>query len=106
MKKQTYLCVDLQTYTCDTHLKQGQGRRGTLAMTEQDEKFFFIEEVHEHQHRNTKVYKGKRLNVLLDGECRLRVFLKKLELTAATDPLTIADEIFVELEQAKKQLRL
>jgi len=106
MKKQIYLCVDLKTYTQDAFMHPMEGRKGTLLMTEENEKFFFMEAVPERKSRNTKAWTGGRINVILTKDNRYKVTLRALELNEATDACAVADEIFAELEQAKEALSL
>lgn len=106
MKTQIYLCVDLKALTHDAHMEKGRGRIGMLTMTDRDERFEFCESRRRKDSRNPKVWTGDRLNVSLQPDGRYMITLRRLELSGSTDPLRIADEIFVELEQAKKELGL
>jgi len=103
MRKQIYLCVDLKTYTADA-IQPRQARKGTLSMSEDQERFIFIENAHTPEYRSQKVYKGKRINVCFTRDCRFEVTLRKIHLTPDADPLLLADEIFTELSEAMKAL--
>jgi len=106
MRKHLYLCVDLKTYTQQTPIRPGETRIGSLEMTEEGEQFFFCEALREHRTRNPKVWKGQRLNVARSSEGKFVVNLRRIELGSGTDPLILADEIFVELQAAMAALGL
>ncbi len=106
MKKQMYLCVDLKVRTQGKGLVENEGRKGMLTMTENGEMFEFDEAASESSSRNIKVYKGKRLNVAKRKDGRYVVNFRHLELDGTTDPCTIGDEVFLDLERAKVELGL
>lgn len=105
-KKQVYLCVDLTVKTQGRSLRTGYGRKGMLTMTEEGEQFVFDESVAAICERNPIVWEGSRLNVHKTKDGRYMVHLKRTELTAGLDPLVFSDEVFVELERAKRSLEL
>lgn len=43
MKKQIYLCVDLTTEMLERNIQENENRKGVLTMTEEGEKFTFME---------------------------------------------------------------
>ncbi len=105
-KKQVYLCVDLTAKTQGRSLRTGYGRKGMLTMTEEGEQFVFDESVAAICERNPIVWEGSRLNVHKTKDGRYMVHLKRTELTTGLDPLVFSDEVFVELERAKRSLEL
>lgn len=105
-KKQVYLCVDLTIKTQDRSLKTGYGRKGMLTMTEEGEQFVFEESAAAVCERNPIVWEGSRLNIHKTKDGRYMVHLKRTELTAGLDPLNFSDDVFLELERAKRSLEL
>ena len=106
MKKQNFLCVDLKTLTQETGLQPGEGRKGMLTMTEESEKFMFVEGIGRKRQPTNRVIAGKRLNINLTPDGRLMVYMRKVELTRYFNPHTFANEIFTELANAKADLGL
>ena len=106
MKKQNFLCVDLKTLTQETGLQPGEGRKGMLTMTEESEKFMFVEGIGRKRQPTTRVIAGKRLNINLTPDGRLMVYMRKVELTRYFNPHAFANEIFTELANAKADLGL
>jgi len=105
MKKTTHLCVDLKEIAQQNLLKNGQTHSGVLTRTD-GYHFLFEEQAREAVARNPKVFRGEYLNVAKNAQGHYVVNMRRLELTPSTDPLTVADQIFVELEQAKMSLGL
>ena len=106
MKKQNFLCVDLKTLTQETGLQPGEGRKGMLTMTEESEKFMFVEGIGRTRQPTNRVIAGKRLNINLTPDGRLMVYMRKVELTRSFKPHAFANEIFTELANAKADLGL
>ncbi len=104
MRKQTYLCVDLKTYTHDTQMQPMEGRKGTLAMSEDQERFLFIEALPESHRRNPKVYRGQAINVLLNPKGELIITFRRQVLTPETDPFRMAGTIMEDLRLAKEKM--
>jgi len=107
MKRQRFLCVDLDVNTQQSGLLEGEGRQGVLTMTEDGEKFDF-EEVTQNKTKslNPKLWSGHRLNVKLNGLGQLLVSFRRLELHEDLDPDKVANEIKNELQAAKEELVL
>ena len=101
MKKQNFLCVDLKTLTQETGLQPGEGRKGMLTMTEESEKFMFVEGIGRKRQPTNRVIGGKRLNINLTPDGRLMVYMRKVELTRYFKTHALGNEVLIELGNAK-----
>lgn len=103
---QNYLDTCLKTYTHNHHMRVGETRTGELTMTEENEKFEFVEKMAETYRRNPKVWEGAYINVHLDKNGHYQVHLKKMELRKSLNVVHVAKAIETELRTAKKMLAL
>lgn len=105
MKKNMMLCVDvitrLQTDAC---MKLGKQYKGALRMSEDCEKLEFDEQVHRSCERNPTIWSGEHINIHRNKQGAYTIQLRSTELTAALDPCTFADELFLDVERAKVEL--
>ena len=103
---QVYLDTYLKAHTFDHHMRVGETRMGELTMTEDDEKFEFVERVPETYRRNPKVFQGEYINVHLDKFGALVVSLRKTELFNRKTAIRDGEAIKTELLTAVKVLGL
>ena len=103
---QIYPDTYLKAYTHEHHMRVGETRTGELTMTEEDEKFEFVEKTTETYRRNPKVWQGEYINVHRDKNGHYQVHLKKLELRKRLNVIRVAKAIETELLTAKKVLGL
>ena len=103
---QIYPDTYLKAYTHNHHMRVGETRTGELTMTEEDEKFEFVEKMPEAYSRNPKVFQGEYINVHRDKEGHYQVHLKKMELNHRFSPVRVGNAIQQELLTAKKVLGL
>ncbi|MBQ6978499.1 MAG: hypothetical protein IJQ18_07690 [Paludibacteraceae bacterium] len=101
---QIYPDTYLKAYTHDHHLRVGETRTGELTMTEENEKFEFVEKTPEVYTRNPKVFQGEYLNVHLDKFGALVVTLRRTELTNRKNAVRDGEAIKTELLTAAKVL--
>lgn len=104
MKKQVLLCIDFVARLQEEKLKPGEGRRGTIIMTEDQEKIEFTEEASRRCKRNPIVWRGKYFNISMDCKGIHHIHFRPMELNGILDPLKVADEMFLELEKSKTEL--
>ena len=103
---QNYLDTNLKTYTCKSHLREGEGRPGVLTMIVEDEQFEFVELSPVRWTRNPKVWQGEYINVHLDKNGHYQVHLKNLEMGDGFNAVRIGNAITNEFKTAKKVLGL
>ncbi len=103
---QIYPDTYLKAYTHDHHMRVGEKRTGELTMTEEDEKFEFVEKTPETYRRNPTVFQGEYINVHRDKEGHYQVHLRKMELSNRFNANRVGDAIKTELLTAKKVLGL
>lgn len=101
---QIYPDTCLKAYTHDHHMRVGETRMGELTMTEEDEKFEFVEKTSETYRRNPKVFQGEYINVHLDKFGALVVTLRRTELTNRKNAVRDGEAIKTELLTAAKVL--
>lgn len=106
MKKQNYLCVDITTRMQESDIQVGEARKGVLVMTRNQERFEFDECVPEVWTRNSKVWKGRTLNVALDKQGHYCVNFRRMVLNQNLAPAGMAALILADLLTAKKELGL
>lgn len=80
--------------------------KGMFCMTEEYEKFEFIEQAHSRCERNPTVWAGDHINVHKNKDGRYTIQMKQRELTGTFDPCTFAEEVFLDVERAKMELGL
>lgn len=99
------LCVDLVTRLQeDSCMKMRKNYCGVLRMTVNNEKLEFDETVSKTVERNPTVWSGTHINVHKEKNGSYSIHFRKVELTAALDPCSFADEIFLDVERAKVEL--
>ena len=103
---QIYPDTYLKAYTREHHMRVGETRTGELTMTEEDEKFEFVEKTTEIYRRNPKVFQGEYINVHLDKFGALVVSLRKTELFNRKTAIRDGEAIKTELLTAVKELGL
>ena len=103
---QIYPDTYLKAYTHNHHMRVGETRTGELTMTEENEKFEFVEKTTETYRRNPKVFQGVYINVHRDKEGHYQIHLRKMELNKRFNPVRIGNAIQRELLTAKKVLGL
>ena len=106
IKKQKYLCVDLDTRMQEHDIRMGESRKGVLTMVRDQEHFAFDEMAGERYSRNPKVFQGSYINVHRDKQGHYQVHLKKMELTKWLNSVRVTAAICTELITAKKMLGL
>ena len=105
IKKTTILCADVKMYTQETLMKVGQTRKGALTMHD-EYRLQFDEQLPEKCERNPKIWAGKHFNVHKNRKGEYVMHFKHLVMTGSFDPLSFADEVFVDVERAKMELGL
>ena len=103
---QIYPDTYLKAYTHEHHMRVGATRTGELTMTEEDEKFEFVEKTTETYRRNPKVWEGEYINVHRDKNGHYQIHLRKMELNKRFSPVRVGNAIQRELLTAKKVLGL
>ncbi len=106
VKKQKYLCVDLDTRMQDHDIRMGETRKGVLTMVEDRERFSFEETVGDRYTRNPLMWRGNYLNVHRDKQGCYQVNFRKMVMNRRFNPARVAKAIYTELETAKKVLGL
>lgn len=101
---QIYPDTYLKAYTHDHHIRVGETRTGELTMTEEDEKFEFVEKMPDAYTRNPKVFRGEYINVHLDKFGVLVVTMRRTELTNRKNAVRDGEAIKSELLTAAKML--
>lgn len=101
-----YLATDLKTFTFHHLMRVGETRKGELTMTEEDEKFEFVERLTDSYTRNPTVFRGQYINVHRDKHDALVVTLRKNILTNRKDAMLVAEAIKNEYITAAKLLTL
>mgnify|MGYP003295467116 CR=1 FL=1 len=105
IKTNTFLCVDLKVRAQKEMIQNHETRVGYLSKVN-DDHFEFDEAVEDARRRNPKIYRGQRINVVLNQQGRCLVYLRQLELTADTPIRRIGREIIAELKAAQHDLDL
>ena len=105
-KTHIYLATDLKTITFHHHIRVGETRKGELTMTEEDEKFEFVERLTDSYTRNPTVYRGQFINVHRDKQDALVVTLRKNILSNQKEAMLVAEAIKNEYITAAKLLTL
>lgn len=101
---QIYPDTYLKAYTREHHMRVGETRTGELTMTEEDEKFEFVEKTTEIYRRNPKVFQGAYINIHRDKNGHYQIHLRKMELNKRFNPVRVGNAIQQELLTAKKVL--
>lgn len=105
IKKSTILCADVKMYTQETLMKVGQTRKGALTMHD-EYRLQFDEQLPQTCERNPKIWSGKHFNVRKNRQGEYMVHFKRLVLNSLVDPYNFAEQVFVDVERAKKELSL
>ena len=103
IKKTTILCADVKMYTQETLMKVGQTRKGALTMHDED-RLQFAEQVPQTCERNPKILSCRHFNVHKNRKGEYVINFRHLVMNSLLDPYTFAEEVFVDVERAKKVL--
>lgn len=106
MRRHLYLCVDLSANMQERPLLTGVGRKGMLTMTEEQEKFEFVEALPDSSLRNPLVWKGQYINVHLNKQNEYVVSMRRTILTTSLKPRKFANAVSKELINAQKELAI
>ena len=105
IQKTTILCADVKMHTQETLMKVGQTRKGALTMHD-EYRLQFDEQLPQTCERNPKIWAGKHFNVHKNRKGEYVMNFKHLALTGLLDPYNFAEQVFVDMEHAKKELGL